>query len=123
LKALGERVVDVSALSSPLLKEVKLTKSADNGRRWEVAFKDAKRTYECTPDFESLSKFELKGSGGKVVLTGNVVDANTEGVVLKVGDLFYKMRMGQTIDDALNPPRDADKKVRDPEREPLKEYT
>ena len=55
-----------------LLKVVKLAKSVDSGRRWEVEFTDAlrKKEYTCTPDFESRSGFEVKDRQGTAVRQG-----------------------------------------------------
>ncbi len=88
-----------------ILKAVKLSKSVDSGRRWEVEFNDPvrKRDYTCTPDSSVRNAFEIKDRRGNPVVSGTVVDANAAGVVIKVGELFYKMKLGETFGDALKP--------------------
>ena len=117
-------LAQLSDAPADILKDVKLTRSADSGRRWEVEFTDAlrKKDYSCTPDFESRSNFEVKNRKGIVVVKGRVVDGNALGVVIKVEDLFYKMKLGDSFDNVLNPARDGAKRVLDAERESLKEY-
>jgi hypothetical protein len=96
---------------SEILKVVTLAKTTDTGRRWEVKFADPvrKEEYTCTPDSSVINAFALKDRKNVVVLSGTVVDANTLGAVIKVDNLFYKIKIGQSFKAALD--------------SPLKEYT
>ncbi len=90
---------------------VTLAKTTDTGRRWEVEFTDPvrKREYTCTPDSDIRNAFTIQDRKKVVVLSGTVVDANPLGAVIKVDDLFYKMKIGQSFSEAR--------------AAPLKEYT
>jgi hypothetical protein len=96
---------------SEILRVVTLAKTTDTGRRWEVDFADPvrKRDYTCTPDSSIRNAFAIKDRKSVVVLSGTVVDANTLGAVIKVDELFYKIRIGQSFSEAI--------------KAPLKEYT
>ncbi len=114
----------VSDDPSSIMKVVKLVKTMDTGVRLEALFNDPirKREYTATPDSSVKNVFEIKDRNKVIVLKGTVVDVNALGSVIKVGDLYYKMKVGDSFDDALNPPLDDAKKPRDSERAPLEKY-
>ena len=105
------------------LKGLKLVKTV-NGKTWEAHFNDTvhKQEYYRKPDYDAFNELEVKDLHGNIIRKGKVFDANESGAVLKFDDLFYKMKVGDSLDDVLAPAKDKDGQIIDKDREPLKEY-
>jgi hypothetical protein len=121
----GGRGGELSEDARSVLSCVRLTMVDNTPSRWNVEFYDqAKGSYlHCTPDFSSRNGFEVRDRYDRTVLEGKVVDANIWGIVFEAKGQFYKMRLGEFLDDVINPPKDAFGKIKDKDRQPLKEYT
>jgi hypothetical protein len=88
------------------LRFVQLTNITSNFLRTEAWLRNRRTNARIRlRDEEPFDTFEVRDAGGQVVLRGKVKAIHDRDVELVVGEKTYRLRLGQTLDEALRPGR------------------
>jgi len=110
-----------------VLSGVKLVQVDHTDKGWYVELLDQGRMKylgiggKIWPESNAKNDFKVVDRYDNPVLEAKVVDANGYGIVLEYKGKFYRMRMGELLQEVLHPEKDGDQ-YKDPLRKPLTTY-